>query len=202
MPIVSTFQGTLCLGVVLVQRIVHGYPQRLAQTPLMNSIQFGPGSQGGFDHLWVPLSSGSATQNSFDFMLGASLTIRSVARHGIERVGHGQDTRDQRDLVALEAGGVAAALDDDGTSDVSVRNVEPSGVTTTCGPGREHVAAAMPVPPLALTAAVRETTTSPPAYSTIAPAATARIAAGVPTVAARPAPSSTTCTTGCRRSGT
>ena len=47
----------------------------------------------GLDHFGIPLLAGSVAQDRVELFVAHALAIGTVAAHGVERVGHGNDPR-------------------------------------------------------------------------------------------------------------
>ena len=62
------------------------------------------------DDLGVPLLAGAVAENRVELFVGHALAVRAVARHGVDRIGHGHDAGEQRRFLAFEAGRIAGAV--------------------------------------------------------------------------------------------
>src|SRR5580692_7810666 len=63
-----------------------------------------------FDDFGVELGAGAAANFFAGVGHGESFAVRAVANHGVERIGNGENTGAEGDLITFEAAGVAGAV--------------------------------------------------------------------------------------------
>ena len=89
------------------QRDVHGADEAFSQPLLANGLQVHPAREEGIDDPGVPPGAATGLEDLVDLRRREPLAIDAVARHGIERVGDGEDPGLEGDLLAREMIGIS-----------------------------------------------------------------------------------------------
>src|SRR4051812_7497082 len=84
--------------------------QALAEAFLTDVLDVHAAGEEGVDDLGVPLNAGALAEDLVDLRRREAASVGAGARHGVERVGDGQDPRLQRDRFAGQAARVARAV--------------------------------------------------------------------------------------------
>ena len=71
---------------------------------------FVAGREEGVDHFGIPLSAGAGPEDFVELFIRHSLAIWPVARHGVERIGHGDDPRKQWYFGPFQSQRIAGAV--------------------------------------------------------------------------------------------
>ena len=102
--------GFLPVGSSSSQRDVDRADEALSQSLLPDGFQVHPAGDEGVDDLRVPLGAAAVAEIVVDLRGREPLAVRTVTRHGVERVGHRENSRLQRNLLAREVIGVSRSV--------------------------------------------------------------------------------------------